>query len=126
MVRAVIGKAPRRRELVLVRGVHGELAAVPPGTVAGCGVRGWAVVGPRHCGVERHSSAGGCKVEVRDRDLAGRARAPPAATPPPPPPPRPGGWRGGPGGAGKAGTDGRQGRGRGNAWWRRRGVAPSP
>src|SRR5205809_8078307 len=87
MVRAVIGKAPRRRELVLVRGVHGELAAVPPGTVAGCGVRGWAVVGPRHCGVERHSSAGGCKVEVRDRDLAGRARAPPAATPPPPPPP---------------------------------------
>src|SRR3989454_3821362 len=87
MVRAVIGKAPRRRELVLVRGVHGELAAVPPGTVAGCGVRGWAVVGPRHCGVERHSSAGGCKVEVRDRDLAGRARAPPPAPPPPPPPP---------------------------------------
>src|SRR5205809_4155806 len=87
MVRAVIGKAPRRRELVLVRGVHGELAAVPPGTVAGCGVRGWAVVGPRHCGAERHGSAGGCKVEVRDRDLAGRARAPPAATPPPPPPP---------------------------------------
>src|SRR2546427_3978850 len=90
MVRAVIGKAPRRRELVLVRGVHGELAAVPPGTVAGCGVRGWAVVGPRHCGVERHGSAGGCKVEVRDRDLVGHARAPtPAATPPPPPPP----WR---------------------------------
>src|SRR5438093_2527504 len=88
MVRAVIGKAPRRRELVLVRGVHGELAAVPPGTVAGCGVRGWAVVGPRHCGAERHGSAGGCKVEVRDRDLAGRARAPPAAPPPPPPPPR--------------------------------------
>src|SRR2546426_1485944 len=81
MVRAVIGKAPRRRELVLVRGVHGELAAVPPGTVAGCGVRGWAVVGPRHCGVERHGSAGGCKVEVRDRDLVGHARAPtPAAT----------------------------------------------
>src|SRR5437773_8835042 len=93
MVRAVIGKAPRRRELVLVRGVHGELAAVPPGTVAGCGVRGWAVVGPRHCGVERHSSAGGCKVEVRDRDLAGRARAPPAPTPPPPPPPAPRGAR---------------------------------
>src|SRR5437773_12225967 len=87
MVRAVIGKAPRRRELVLVRGVHGELAAVPPGTVAVCCVRGWAVVGPRHCGVERHSSAGGCKVEVRDRDLAGGGRAPPAATAPPPPPP---------------------------------------
>src|SRR2546426_364601 len=86
MVRAVIGKAPRRRELVLVRGVHGELAAVPPGTVAGCGVRGWAVVGPRHCGVERHGSAGGCKVEVRDRDLVGHARAPtPAPTPPTPP-----------------------------------------
>src|SRR5207249_11207418 len=101
MVRAVIGKAPRRRELVLVRGVHGELAAVPPGTVAGCGVRGWAVVGPRHCGVERHSSAGGCKVEVRDRDLAGRARAPPAATPPPPPPPAPGGAAAPPRGAEK-------------------------
>src|SRR5437773_12396036 len=88
MVRAVIGKAPRRRELVLVRGVHGELAAVPPGTVAGCGVRGWAVVGPRHCGAERPGSAGGCKVEVRDRDLVGHARAPtpPPATPPPPPP----------------------------------------
>src|SRR2546425_10387123 len=92
MVRAVIGKAPRRRELVLVRGVHGELAAVPPGTVAGCGVRGWAVVGPYHRGVERHSSAGGCKVEVRDRDLVGHARAPtPAPTPPPPPPRRAGG-----------------------------------
>src|SRR2546427_6719809 len=89
MVRAVIGKAPRRRELVLVRGVHGELAAVPPGTVAGCGVRGWAVVGPYHRGVERHSSAGGCKVEVRDRDLVGHARAPtPPPPPPPPPPPR--------------------------------------
>src|SRR2546426_11344109 len=92
MVRAVIGKAPRRRELVLVRGVHGELAAVPPGTVAGCGVRGWAVVGPRHCGAERHGSAGGCKVEVRDRDLVGHARAPtPPPPPPPPPPPRGGG-----------------------------------
>src|SRR5439155_24473450 len=87
MVRAVIGKAPRRRELVLVRGVHGELASVPPGTVAGCGVRGWAVVGPRHCGVERHGSAGGCKVEVRDRDLVGHARAPTPASPPPTPPP---------------------------------------
>src|SRR2546427_8226228 len=89
MVRAVIGKAPRRRELVLVRGVHGELAAVPPGTVAGCGVRGWAVVGPYHRGVERHSSAGGCKVEVRDRDLVGHARAPTPRPPPPPPPPPP-------------------------------------
>src|SRR2546427_1372878 len=89
MVRAVIGKAPRRRELVLVRGVHGELAAVPPGTVAGCGVRGWAVVGPYHRGVERHSSAGGCKVEVRDRDLVGHARAPTPAPPHPPPPPPP-------------------------------------
>src|SRR5438552_4486588 len=87
MVRAVIGKAPRRRELVLVRGVHGELAAVPPGTVAGCGVRGWAVVGPRHCGAERHGSAGGCKVEVRDRDLVGHARAPIPTSPTPPPPP---------------------------------------
>src|SRR5947208_1890905 len=80
MVRAVIGKAPRRRELVLVRGVHGELAAVPPGTVARRGVRARAVVGPGHLSVERHGSAGGCEVEVRDRDLAGRARAPSATT----------------------------------------------